>query len=209
MKSLSGYCAIVICMLIFPASLSAQNNKQMGAPPESKRLGGVATLYALDPLSHAFCFIDGQEGLVIQQNEIRNRCSNIDFDSYNEGNFTVGVEGGQVGTIVDLGTDADLKQKYGYAQSTLAKGQGFAVVRVENGKLVTLKDRQARTFQEMTEGAELFTEGTSLQTAPVHVGHVYLIRLTDTHDRSFQLLVKILVLAYTPNSSVTIRWQVL
>jgi hypothetical protein len=209
MKSVLSYCAAIAFTLIAPASLSAQGNRQPAEPSELKKPGGVVTLYSLDPLAHAFCFRDGQEGLVIQQNEIRNRCSNIDFDSYNEGNFTVGVEGGQVGTIIDLGTDEDLKQKYGYAQSSLAKGQGFAVLHLENGKLVTLKDRQARTSQEMTEAAELFAAGKSLATASVKVGHVYLIRLTDTHDRSFQLLCKILVLAYIPNSSVTIRWQVL
>jgi hypothetical protein len=209
MKRLLGCCAILAYMLISQASASAQSNRQPVTSPEPKKLGGVVTLYSLDPLAHAFCFHDGQEGLVIQQSEIRNRCSNIDFDSYHEGNLTVGVEGGQVGSIIDLGTDEDLKQKYGYAQSSLAKGQGFAVLRMENGRLVTLKDRQAHTSQEVTEAADLFAEGKSLATAPVKVGHVYLIRLTDIHDRSFQLLAKILVLAYTPNSFVTIRWQVL
>jgi hypothetical protein len=209
MKRLLGYCAVVVLMIISPATLFAQNNRSPSMPSEPKMQGGVTTLYALDPLNHTFCFRDGQEGYVFQQNEVRNRCSNIDFDSYNEGNFTVGVEGGQIGNIIDLGTDEDLGQRYGYAQSRLAKGQAFAVLHMEKGRLVTLKDRQAGTFQEITESDALFAEGKSLVTAPIKVGHVYLVRLTDTYDKSFQLLAKILVLAYSPNSSVTIRWQVL
>jgi hypothetical protein len=33
--------------------------------------------------------------------------------------------------------------------------------------------------------------------------------LTDIHDKSFQLLAKMMVVSYQPNDSVTIRWQLL
>src|SRR4051794_19011279 len=53
---------------------------------------GVATLYARDPLERTFCFQDGKYGGVIQQNEVRNRSSDIDFNTYVAGAFTVAVE---------------------------------------------------------------------------------------------------------------------
>ena len=208
MKRMPIYVAFLALMLIGSVCATAQSNKLLRQPSETKLPGGVSTLYALDPLANSFCFRDGQEGHVVQQNEIRNRCSDLDFNTYNEGNFTVGVEGGRVGSIIDLGTDDNLREKYGYSQSKLAVGEGFVSLRVEDGKVVTMKDRKARTVQELTDADELFAEAKSLAAA-IKAGHIYLIRLTDTHDKAFQLLVKLVVLAYTPDGSVTIRWQIL
>lgn len=63
--------------------------------------------------------------------------------------------------------------------------------------------------QELKESAALLAEGAVGATAPVKLGNIYLLRLTDRHDRTFQRIVKVMVVAYTPNESVTIRWQVL
>lgn len=209
MKRMPVYFATLALTLISSIGGSAQSNKLLRQPSETKLPGGVSTLYALDPLANSLCFRDGQEGHVVQQNEIRNRCSDLDFNTYYEGNFTVGVEGGRVGSIIDLGTDDNLKEKYGYSQSKLAIGEGFVSLRVEDGKVVTTKDRKAQTVQELTEADGLFAEAKSLATVPIKAGHIYLLRLTDIHDKAFQSMVKLVVLAYTPNGSVTIRWQAL
>lgn len=209
MKRMPIYFATLALILISSICGTAQSNNLLRQPSETKLPGGVSTLFALDPLANSLCFRDGQEGHVVQQNEIRNRCSDLDFNTYYEGNFTVGVEGGRVGSIIDLGTDSDLKEKYGYMQSSLAKGQGFVSLHLDNGKVVTLKDRNAQTVQALTESDGLFAESKSLATAPIKAGHIYLLRLTDTQDKAFQLLVKLVVLTYTPNGSVTIRWQAL
>jgi hypothetical protein len=206
MKTIAGHCMAVTLLLISSASVFAQS-KILRETSEPGIHGGVATLYALDPLAHTFCFREGQAGLVIQQNEIRNRCSDVDFNSYNAGNFTVGTEGGRVGSIIDLGNPAELKQKYGYPESSLQTGQGYTSIRVENDAVVILKERG--TVQPLTESQELFNEGKSLATLPIRLGHVYLVRLTDRHDKSFQLLAKMMVVSYVPNESVTIRWQLL
>jgi len=167
--------------------------------------GGLATLYALDPLSNTLCFNDGQQGHVVQKNEIRNRCSDIDFNTYHAGNFTVGTEGGRAGNIIDLGSPGELKERYGYSESSVAFGQGFASLRLESGKVVVLKDRG--TVQELKESNELFKAGKSLAAVPIKLGHIYLVRLTDTFDKSFQILAKFVVVSYVPNESVAIRWQ--
>jgi hypothetical protein len=208
MKMRLGCFAVFAFVVICSAGMSAQQ-RLPGPAPGVQGPGGLVTLYAFDPFSHALCFRDGEAGLTAQQHQLRNRCSDIDFDTYTEGGFTVGIEGGRVGTIVDIGTDEFLKQKYGYMESSLARGQGFVTLHVDNGKLMTLKDLKAGTVQEMTESDALFAEGKTLATAPVRVGHIYLVRTTDKYDKSFQSIVKILVLAYIPNTSVTIRWQTL
>src|SRR5262249_27258887 len=124
----------------------------------------ITTLYANDPLAHSLCFSDGKEGLVFQGGEPRNRCSHIDFDAYKTGSFSVGIEGGELGRIIDLGTDDELSMQYGY-QQTVGKGQGFASIELRDEKLVIVKDRKAGTRQELTQGASLFERGQSSASA--------------------------------------------
>ena len=172
--------------------------------------GGIATLYALDPLARTFCFADGREGGVFQNNGTFNRCSDIDFNTYNEGSFTVGIEGGRIGAIVDLGTATELEKRYGYDKSeTFGKGQGFASLRVENNRVLILKDKQPHSEQDLTESESLFAASMKGPSAPIKLGHIYVLRLVDRYDKNFERVVKLLVVSYTPNESVTIRWQVM
>lgn len=208
-------CGTVLCLLLFPVFVFGQSstagvdfNRIERSETEIRVTGGLVTLYALDPLARTFCFADGKDGGVVQNNEVKNRCSDIDFNNYYAGNFSVGVEGGRLGRIVDLGNATQLSEKYGYSE-TVGKGQGFASLRMENGKVVILKDRKSQAVQELKESASLLAEGASVATAPIRVGNIYLVRLTDRHDRAFQRMVKVMVVAHTPNESVTIRWQVL
>jgi hypothetical protein len=105
-KHLKNYTLTFTLFLFAFTSAFAQNRMQ----PEAKVSGGVVTLYALDPLARTFCFADGREGGMFQQNETRNRCSDIDFNTYNESSLTVGVEGGRTGAIIDLGSAIELEK---------------------------------------------------------------------------------------------------
>ena len=198
-------CVLALTFLLFGINCAFAQSSTIA---EVKTVGGIATLYALDPIAHSFCFGDGREGGVFQQNEARNRCSDIDFNAYNEGGLTVGIEGGRVGAILDLGSAAELQKRYGYSE-TVGAGQGFASLRLEKGKIFILKDKRPHTEQELSEAASLFAESKSSASSPAKLGHIYLIRIVDRNDKSFERIVKILVLAYTPNEFVTIRWQVL
>ena len=168
--------------------------------------GGIATLYALDPLAGSLCLADGRDGRVFQQNETRNRCSDLDFGSYSPGGLSVGVEGARRGRIIDLGDAAELESRYGFRDS-VGKTEGFASLHAEGGKVFVLKSSRPQRFQELKESAELFAEGQARASAPVKVGHIYLIRITDGKDRSFQRLAKLKVISYAPGEAVTIRWQ--
>jgi hypothetical protein len=170
---------------------------------------GLATLFMIDPLTQAFCLRDGMAGLVFQQGQKRNRCSDLNFGSYEPESFSVGDEGGRQGVIIDLGKSLDLKGRYGYSE-TVGAGQGFASITASNGKALILKDYMTGQLQEMTESAKLFgTPADGTQSVPVKLGHIYLMRLTDRHDKSFELLAKLLVVAYVPSQSVTIRWSLM
>ena len=190
-------------------SKNALDGSKAAAPrarEEVRPAGGIATLYALDPLAGSLCLADGKDGGVFYQNEVRNRCSDIEFGSFSPDNFSVGVEGGRRGRIINLGDADELESRYGFRE-TVGKGQGFASLHAEGGKVFVLKGREPQTFQELRESAALFAEGEKTARAPVRVGHIYLIRITDRHDRSFQRLTKVKVISYVPGESVTIRWQ--
>ena len=177
-------------------------------PIQSNRNGSISVLYVLDPIGHSFCFRDGLYGESITDWTVYNRCSDLDFNAYYQGNFTVGIEGGRVGTIIDLGTAAELKNKYKY-QETVGDGQGYASIHRQNKTLLILKDYQNRTYQVMDESFALFHGGKELSTVAVKQGHIYALRISDRYEPTFERIVKMLVLAYQPNVSVTIRWEVL
>jgi hypothetical protein len=179
-----------------------------GAQTASKEAGGITTLYALDPLSNSFCFGDSKDGHVFYNNEVRNRCSDVDFGNYRAGSLSVGIEGGRLGTIVDLGSAVELGKKYGY-EETVGNEQGFASLRRGGDKAIVLKGKKGQAAQQLTESALLFGAGRSNASAPVRLGDIYLIRLTDRFDKNFERVVKLKVIAYTPDVSVTVRWLLL
>ncbi|CAF0820698.1 unnamed protein product [Adineta steineri] len=168
----------------------------------------ITTLYALDPEARTFCFHDGKYGHTITNGAVYNRCSDIDFDSYYNGNFTVGIEGSRVGTIIDLGSSEDLKEKYKYSE-TVGNGQGFASIHRKNNTIFILKgNAYNNTFQVMDESSTLFQENSTASSSVI-LGHLYLVRITDHSNAAFERIVKMLVIAYRPNELVTIRWELL
>jgi hypothetical protein len=184
-----------------------------GAGPQSNAVfemkSNISTLFALDPLAQSLCFRDSGPGLVFQTGEVRNRCSDLNFNSYAANSFSVGIEGGRQGIIIDIGTSAGLKARYRFPE-TVGNGQGFAAIDVANKKALILQDRKTRKMQELAESADLFSKPiSSSASAPVKLGHIYLMRVTDAHDKSFEMFAKLLVIAHVPNESVTVRWVVL
>ena len=185
-------------------TVTAQNSAGLKEPAT-----GIATLFARDPLTQSLCFKDGGPGSVFQDGQTKNRCSDLNFNSYSANGFSVGVDGGKQGAILDLGTPEELKAKYGFSE-TVGNGQGFASIDVRNGKALILKDAKTAALQPLAGADVLFaTPIDSYASIPVKLGHVYLLRITDTNDRSFEMLAKVLVVAYAPTESVTVRWQVI
>ena len=206
MKRLLGYFVVSMVLLLASASLFAHTNKIVRSTVEPK-MPDVATLYALDPIAHTLCFRDGLEGHVIQANQIYNRCSDLDFNWYSSDSLTVGIEGGRLGNIIDLGTADELTQKYGNFERGVSAGEVFVSLHIENENVVIFKDR--KTVQPLKESSELLCDGKVAAAAPVKLGHIYLVRISDRNDKSFQLFAKVLVVAHAPSESVAIRWQVL
>ncbi|HVF29342.1 MAG TPA: hypothetical protein VNA22_00155 [Pyrinomonadaceae bacterium] len=198
-------CLMIVILVVCTAELALA---QIPASASGKETG-IATLFARDPLTQSVCLKDGGAGGVFHNGQTKNRCSDLNFNSYLANAFRVGVEGGREGVIVDLGTPEELKGKYGY-QETVGNGQGFASIAIGNGKALILNNYKEGTLQPLAESVRLFEKPTSsLASAPVKIGHIYLMRVTDRNDESYEMFAKILVLAYTPGESVTVRWHLL
>jgi hypothetical protein len=193
-----------LLMLCCCGALWAQDTKPV---PQRQVRGGIFTLYALDPLSRALCFRDGREGLAFQKNRWANRCSDLSFNLTGDGSFATGIEATRVAAIVDLGTPRELRERYGFEDADNG-GEGFASLRLDGDVIVILKeDNPNETLQPLKEGPALFGELRPSANAPVRLGHIYLVRIADKKDKSYQQLVKFIVIAYTPNESVTVRWE--
>lgn len=185
----------------------AQNPDDKGTQPRKR--SGIFTMYALDPLSRTFCFNDGKEGMAIANNQFGNRCSDLSYSLAGNGVFVAGIEVNRVAAIVDLGTGNQLRERYGFEDADNG-GVGFASLRLEGNKITVLQEDNTRpVWQALKEGPQLFTDVKASANAPIKLGHIYLVRIADTKDKSFQQIVKLMVISYRPEESVTLRWELI
>jgi len=183
---------------------SAPDEKRAAQP---KKRGGIFTMYVHDPLARTMCFSDGKEGFAFINNEYRNRCSDLSYTLAGSGSLVSGIEVNRVAAIIDLGPPHELRRRAGFEDAPNG-GTGFASLHLNGDKIMILKqDFGKPEYQPLPEGAQLFTELTPSATAPIKLGHIYLVRIADKKDTSFQQLVKLMVIAYRPEESVTLRWE--
>ena len=183
---------------------TAPDEKRAAQP---KKRGGIFTLYVHDPLARTMCFSDGKEGFAFVDNDWRNRCSDLSYILASGGSLASGIEVNRVAAIVDLGTPDELRQRYGFEEAA-GGATGFASLHLAGNKIRVLKqDLGKPEYQPLQESAKLFTDLAASATAPIKLGHIYLVRIADKNDTSFQQLVKLMVIAFRPEESVTLRWE--
>ena len=199
---------LVLFVVLAVGTSQVASAQSPGSTTETKTTD-ISTLFARDPLTQSLCFKDGGPGGAFQNGQTRNRCSDLNFNSYVANGFSVGVEGGREGVILDLGTPEELMAKYGFKE-TVGHGQGFASIDVKNRRALIVKDYKTGKLQNIAESERLFqTPSGDTDSVPVKLGHVYLMRITDHSDKSYETFAKVLVIAYTPGESVTVRWQLI
>jgi hypothetical protein len=176
---------------------------------QPKKRGGIFTMYVHDPLARTMCFSDGKEGFAFVENDWRNRCSDLSYILASGGSLASGIEVNRVAAIVDLGTPDELRQRYGFEEAQ-GGATGFASLHLNGDKIRILKqDLGKPEYQPLQEGPKLFTEVAPSANAPIKLGHIYLVRIADKKDTSFQQIVKLMVIAHHPEESVTLRWELL
>jgi hypothetical protein len=186
--------------------ISAQTTPDEKQATQPRKRGGISTMYAIDPLARTLCLSDGKEGMAFTNNNWVNRCSDLSFAG---SNLLSGIEVDRLGAIVDLGTADELTSRYGF-EDAQGGGTGFASIHLQGDKIMVLKqDLGKQEFQQLQEGSKLFTELGSNVAAPFKLGPMYLVRSAGKKDRSMQQIVKLMVIAYRPDESVTLRWELL
>jgi hypothetical protein len=176
---------------------------------QPRKTSGIFTMYALDPLARSFCFIDGKEGMRIANHQWGNRCSDLSFSLVSGGTLVSGIEVDRAAVIVDLGTNNDLRERYGF-DDTENGAVGFASLRLEGNKIMVLQEDVSKpVWTTLKEGAALFNETRASANAPIKLGHIYLVRIADSKNQGFRQIAKLMVIAYRPEESVTLRWELL
>ncbi|HSE17035.1 MAG TPA: hypothetical protein VLB46_08275 [Pyrinomonadaceae bacterium] len=174
---------------------------------QQRKRGGIFTMYAVDPLARTLCFSDGKEGMAFTNTDWGNRCSDLSFSIANGGTLVSGIEVDRLAAIVDLGTADDLRSRYSF-EDAQGGGTGYASLHLQGDKIMVLKqDLSKQEFQPLQEGSKLFTDLGPQATAPVKLGHIYLVRIADKNNRSTHQLVKLMVIAFRPEEAVTLRWE--
>jgi len=164
----------------------------------------------LDPLARTLCLTDGKEGMRISNNQWGNRCSDLSFSLGSSGSLVAGIEVDRAAVIVDLGTNNDLRERYGF--DDVENGSvGFASLRLEGPNKITVlqEDNSKPVWTTLKEGAQLFNEARASANAPIKLGHIYLVRIADSRNKNFQHIAKLMVIGYRPEESVTLRWELL
>lgn len=205
---------LLLSLVVFIAFGSYQVlHAQAPTAPDEKRAaqprkrGGIFTIYAVDPLARTLCFSDGKEGMAITNTDWGNRCSDLSYSLAGGGSLVSGLETDRLAAIVDLGTADELRNRYGFEDAN-GGGTGFASLHLQGDKIFVLKqDLSKQEFQPLQEASKLFTEVAPQATAPIKLGHIYLVRIADKKDKSTQQLVKLMVIAHRPEEAVTLRWE--
>jgi hypothetical protein len=191
---------------ILRAQTPTTPDEKAGQP---RKTSGIFTMYALDPLARTFCFTDGKEGMRIANHQWGNRCSDLSFGLVNGGTLVAGIEVDRAAVIVDLGTNNDLRERYGFDDAENG-AVGFASLRLEGNKIMVLQEDVSKpVWTTLKEGAPLFNETRASANAPIKLGHIYLVRIADSKNQSFRQIAKLMVIAYRPEESVTLRWELL
>lgn len=177
---------------------------------QSRKTTGIFTMYALDPLARTLCLTDGKEGMRISNNQWGNRCSDLSFSLGSSGSLVAGIEVDRVAAIVDLGTNNDLRERYGFDDAENGS-VGFASIRLEGENKLTIlqEDNTKPVWTKLKEGAQLFADARASANVPIKLGHIYLVRIGDAKNKSFQQIAKVMVIGYRPEESVTVRWELL
>ncbi|MEO6709297.1 MAG: hypothetical protein ABI054_09715 [Planctomycetota bacterium] len=150
--------------------------------------GRITTLYASDPLECSLDLSTGQPGLIAHDGQVFNRDSHICM-GYFPDSLSVGIQGGDSGAIVDLGT----LQEAGKASSIQITGNAGNVY-------VALQLPWVREHPGLQETQ-------SLGHAAIQAGHLYISRIASKGEPD--LFAKLIVLDFRPGESVTLRWQLL
>ncbi|KAG2373461.1 hypothetical protein C9374_012068 [Naegleria lovaniensis] len=132
----------------------------------------LAHLHPLDQISSSWSFYCNVPGSKVQDHSVRNAGSDIRLVPMNNVyNFQVGIQGAEVGKILDLGTVDDLVKSYGCDLYS-----SFTGIQFVDGVLVI--PNKSSTKQNTPIDLSKMTS----DMAEVKLGHVYLVKISRGNE---------------------------
>ena len=173
----------------------------------------LTTLYAMDPSSSCIRLTDGEPGRGILGNWPENLGGHLNFGGLLKDGFGVAYQDWQLGTILDIGPYTQLHPEQANYEE-VGSFIGFASLSRIADEATFTRSMWIHDGTEPYGGAQvagvedLWLPNGTKETAPVKLGHVYLIRIVhELEDMRELVMVKALVVDHTPGVSVTIRWM--
>lgn len=155
--------------------------------------------------------LGGRYGHVVRDGQVLNRGSHLDFDHYESGSFTAGIQGGEDGQVVDLGSHVELEAEFGGPPllvlrwrdgALFAQGSVFDVPpgMEPDPKVVQAHDWVSKNL-DLTGVAGKRKPHKSAQVKP---GHVYFVRIVE-RDGTLVTMALVHVVEYDVGKRVRIR----
>jgi len=167
----------------------------------------IVSMHSLDDLSRTLSFGYGAAGLCYCEAYYCDFCeqcncnSDLDFDWYGASAITSGVEGGRIANIVDVGTEGDNYNTYGLNVNY------FANIRLSGNSLIVGTNTP---FDLRNESGALFSQPSpSYISTPVYLDHIYLVRILDTFDGTFERIVKLKIISVDRDIRIILRYEIL
>lgn len=197
----------------FKAPKAAQDG-QDGRSADARRFlwqnpGGLSHMFLHDPERLSLSLITGEPGGILENYGSFNRDSHIRYYSLEGQDFQVGVQGGQDGAILDLGSVEDMMAAYDYRE-TVGGGTGYASLRWDEGELwITGPEGDPDALQRVDGQEQLYNEERDADRAEIQLGHVYVVRIWDRREPDFQIVSKFKVVDHVPGVRTSLRWELI
>jgi len=175
-------------------------------------LSCTSTLFSKDPLLSGLSFPEGNPNGIYDNYVVYNAGTDIIFGVYNPpSNLTLGVEGGRLAAVVDLGTEQEFRNTYGIEPTVTMFAPYYTIHYDDNSNLVYGQSYTNGKLSWATFPSSITNQLNNVayytNFYPV-AGHFILARITDTYDSKFERIVKLVIMS-VESSEVTIRWDVL
>jgi len=163
-------------------------------------------LYSGDFVRRGLEFDYGKYAYAYEDGFITLDLEDIAFGSIQSGNLTVGVQGLNMASVVDLGTESDLILKYNIIVTLEGNVYSSIVYNSDNNTFSILKDISAPTFQILPV---LLINQQQLVSFCPYSSHLYLINTTYEDNKNIEYKLIRMYVVSASESIVSLRWDVL
>lgn len=199
---------------LYDGRVDAEEVRRVADAARSPSAGFEIELFARTaerPAASTLCLLDGAYGMVEKDGQVLNRNSHVDFEHYQAGCLTAGIQGGDRGQIIDLGDEADLMARVHGPPLQALRWRDESVV-AEGDELIAPDPVGApeafhearRWLATLLSVPALAPNASPMQSAQIKPGHIYFVRIAASRDPA-EIVALVLVEEYDVGKRVKLR----